>query len=101
MKQGTVITRIMIVLLFFMVCAYLIFSAIRTLDERSYTVTTYSHTLDDAAETTGLLIRAEKVPAQGAYTVVVSRAAALWRAWIWVWRAVMAAVSSSTPASLA
>ena len=69
MKQGTVITRIMIVLLFFMVCAYLIFSAIRTLDERSYTVTTYSHTLDDAAETTGLLIRAE--------TVVTGQAAAI------------------------
>ena len=44
---------------------------------------------------------AEKVPAQGAYTAAVSRAAALWRAWIWVWRAPMAAVSSSTPASLA
>ena len=69
MKQGTVITRIMIVLLFFMVCAYLIFSAVRTLDERSYTVTTYSHTLDDAAETTGLLIRAE--------TVVTGQAAAI------------------------
>ena len=69
MKQGTVITRIMIVLLFFMVCAYLIFSAIRTLDERSYTVTTYAHTLDDAAETTGLLIRAE--------TVVTGQAAAI------------------------
>ena len=69
MNQGTVITRIMIGLLFFLVCAYLIFSAIRTLDERSYTVTTYAHTLDDAAETTGLLIRAE--------TVVTGQAAAI------------------------
>lgn len=61
MKQGTLITRIMILLMFFMVCAYLIFSAVRGLDERSYTVTTYIHTVDDAAETTGLLVRAETV----------------------------------------
>ena len=40
MKQGTVITRIMIVLMFFMVCAYLLFSVLRSLDDRTYTVTT-------------------------------------------------------------
>lgn len=69
MKQGTLITRIMILLMFLMVCAYLIFSAVRGLDERSYTVTTYTHTVDDAAETTGLLVRAE--------TVVTGQAAAI------------------------
>lgn len=61
MKQGTVITRIMIVLMFFMVCAYLLFSVLRSLDDRTYTVTTYTHTVDDAVEATGLLIRAETV----------------------------------------
>lgn len=61
MKQGTVITRIMIVLMFFMVCAYLLFSVLRSLDGRTYTVTTYAHTVDDAVEATGLLIRAETV----------------------------------------
>lgn len=61
MKQGTVITRIMIVLMFFMVCAYLLFSVLRSLDDRTYTVTTYAHTVDDAVEATGLLIRAETV----------------------------------------
>ena len=61
MKQGTVITRIMIVLMFFMVCAYLLFSALRSLDDRTYTVTTYAHTVDDFVEATGLLIRAETV----------------------------------------
>lgn len=69
MKQGTVITRIMIVLMFFMVCAYLLFSALRSLDDRTYTVTTYAHTVDDAVEATGLLIRAE--------TVVTGQAAAI------------------------
>lgn len=61
MKQGTVITRIMIVLMFFMVCAFLLFSVLRSLDDRTYTVTTYAHTVDDAVEATGLLIRAETV----------------------------------------
>ena len=70
MKQGTATTRIMIVLLFFMVCAYLIFSAVRTLDQRSYTVTTYAHTVDDAAEATGLLIRAETVVTGPAAAIV-------------------------------
>lgn len=69
MKQGTVITRIMIVLMFFMVCAYLLFAALRSLDDRTYTVTTYAHTVDDAVEATGLLIRAE--------TVVTGQAAAI------------------------
>ena len=69
MKQGTVITRIMIVLMFFMVCAYLLFSVLRSLDDRTYTVTTYTHTVDDAVEATGLLIRAE--------TVVTGQAAAI------------------------
>ena len=69
MKHGTVITRIMIVLMFFMVCAYLLFSALRSLDDRTYTVTTYAHTVDDAVEATGLLIRAE--------TVVTGQAAAI------------------------
>ena len=69
MKQGTVITRAMMILMFFMVCAYLIFSILRSLDDRTYTVTTYAHTVDDSVEATGLLIRAE--------TVVTGQAAAI------------------------
>ena len=53
MKQGTLITRIMIVLMFFMICAYLLFSALRSLDDRTYTVAAYAHTVDDAVEATG------------------------------------------------
>ena len=70
MKQGTVITRIMIVLMFFMVCAYLLFSALRSLDDRTYTVTTYAHTVDDAVEPTGLLSRAETVATGQAAAIV-------------------------------
>ena len=70
MKQGTLFTRIMMTGMFLMVCAYLIFSALRSLDDRTYTVTTYTHTVDDAAETTGLLIRAETVVTGGTAAIV-------------------------------
>lgn len=61
MKQGTLITRVVMLLLFAVVCAYLGVSAWKNLDEGAYFVTTYAYTVDDAAEATGLLVRQEEV----------------------------------------
>lgn len=71
MKQGTVITRIVMVLLFLAVCAYMAASAWRSLDERWHTVATYAYSVDDAAEATGLLVRQEvPIQAQSASPIV-------------------------------
>ena len=61
MKQGTLITRVVMVLLFLTVCAYFVATAWRSLDERWQTVATYAYTVDDDAEATGLLVRQETV----------------------------------------
>ena len=71
MKQGTLMTRMMMLLLFLMVCAYLGAYAWRSLNQTEYTVTTYAHTVDDAAEVTGLLIRQEEVVAGGGAAAIV------------------------------
>ena len=61
MKQGTLVTRIVMVVLFLAVAAYFLGSAWRDLDQRMYTVATYSYTVDDYVEATGLLVRREQV----------------------------------------
>ena len=71
MKQGTLITRIVMILLFIMVCVYMAAYAWRSLDQREYTVPTYSHTVDDAAEVTGILVRQEVVISGGGGAAIV------------------------------
>ena len=71
MKQGTLMTRIVMILLFLMVCAYLGTYIFRSLDQREYTVTTYTHTVDDAVEVTGLLVRQEEVVSGGGAAAIV------------------------------
>ena len=61
MKQGTLITRVVMFTLFAAVCAYFAVYAWQGLDEDLYTVTTYAYTVDDAAEATGLLVRQEEI----------------------------------------
>lgn len=72
MKQGTLVTRLVMFLLFAVVCAYFAAAAWKNVNQNMYTVVTYAHTVDDAAETTGLLVRQEElIPAQEAAIVDV------------------------------
>lgn len=72
MKQGIWTTRVVMILLFLTVCAYFVLSAAQGLDQRWYSVTTYTHTVDDSVEATGLLVRAEEViPGQSSAIVDV------------------------------
>ena len=59
MKQGTLTTRAILVLLFLMVCAYLGASLWRSLDQDEQIIPTYRHTVDDSVEVTALLVRQE------------------------------------------
>ena len=70
MKQGTLITRIVILVLFLAVAAYVAGAAWRSLDQYMYTVSTYEYTVDDYVEATGLLVREEVVLTGQAGTLV-------------------------------
>lgn len=61
MKQGTLVIRAAMVVLFLAVAAYFAGSALRELDQPMYTVATYSYTVSDYLEATGLLVREEEV----------------------------------------
>lgn len=61
MKQGTVINRIVMLLLLFAILAYFAGAAWRGLRDPYPTVQAYSYTVDDTVETTGYLIRQEQV----------------------------------------
>ncbi|NCB63213.1 MAG: hypothetical protein EOM52_06295 [Clostridia bacterium] len=66
MKQGTLIQKVTIFLLFLGVAAYLAGAAWRSLQSPYTTVMCYAYTVDDSDEATGLLIREEQViPGQG------------------------------------
>lgn len=72
MKQGTLIQKITIFLLFLGVAAYLGGAAWRSLQNPFSTVLCYSYTVDDSAETTGLMVREETVIAgQGGIVDVI------------------------------
>lgn len=72
MKQGTLIQKVTMLILFFAVIAYLAGAAWRSLQDPYPTVLCYAYTLDDAVETTGLLARAEQVvPGQGGIVDII------------------------------
>lgn len=61
MKQGTLITRIVVMVLFFAVCAYLLFFVVTGLYDPYQTVMTYTYQLDDGAPLTGVVVRQEEL----------------------------------------
>ena len=72
MKQGTIVNRIVMLVLFAALMIYLIVSAWQGFTGRITTVTSYSYTLDDLQEATGFLARDEYVlPARSALADVL------------------------------
>lgn len=61
MKQGTLITRIVVVVLFLAVLAYLGVYLWQGLSDPYQLVVTYTYEMDDAASLTGVVIRSEEV----------------------------------------
>ena len=66
MKQGTLITKIVIFVLFAGVALYLAIYAVRSLKDPFTSVLTYQDTLDDAVEVPGVLVRKESALSSGA-----------------------------------
>lgn len=65
MKQGTVINRVVMVSLFLALTAYIGVYAFRSLSDPFTSSLCYRHTLDDAVEATGFVVREEQLlPAQ-------------------------------------
>lgn len=75
MKQGTLVIRITILTMFLAIAAYLGVSAWRSFNDPFSTLVTYSHTVDDAAEVTGYLVRQEEVIPGGALSIMDLRPA--------------------------
>ena len=71
MKQGTVLTRAVMLLLFAAVCAYFAVAAWQSFHQSEYTMATYAYTVDDAVEATGLLVRQEEVILSGQAAAIV------------------------------
>lgn len=60
MKQGTIINRVVMTILFLALAAYLGVYAYRSLTDPFTSGLCYSHTVDDAVEATGYVVRAEQ-----------------------------------------
>lgn len=60
MKPGTLITRVVMVLLFLTVLAYLGFSILQGMEQSVETAAVYTYTAEDRTETTGYIARAEQ-----------------------------------------
>lgn len=72
MKQSTVITKIVMLVIFLAGVVYLIGAAWQIFTDPFSTIMTYEHTVDDATEATGWLVRSEVVvPGQGAIVDVL------------------------------
>ena len=61
MKQGTAITRFVMIVLFVGIVLYFGFYAVRSLQDPFTTAVAYSYTVDDGVEASGLLVRQEMV----------------------------------------
>lgn len=66
MKQGTVITKIIILLLTVGVAVYLAVYAVQSLTDPFSSVMAYQDSLDDSVELSGVVVRQEQVLAEGA-----------------------------------
>lgn len=66
MKQGTVITKIVILLLTVGVAVYLAVYAVQSLTDPFSSVMAYQDSLDDSVELSGVVVRQEQVLAEGA-----------------------------------
>lgn len=66
MKQGTLITKVIMFILFAGVALYLAVYAVRTLSDPLTTAIAYQDVLDDAVEVTGLVVREEQPLSHGA-----------------------------------
>lgn len=77
MKPGTLITRVVMFLLFLTVLAYLGFSVLQGMEQALETTVAYTYTAEDRTETTGYIIRSEQtIPARsGLVDVVLSEGA--------------------------
>ncbi len=61
MKQGTVITRLVMVILFIGIAIYFCVHAVQGLSDPLTTTVAYTYTVDDGVEASGLLVREESV----------------------------------------
>lgn len=66
MKQGTLITKIIMFILFAAVALYLGIYAVRSLSDPFSSVMAYQDSLDDSVEATGVVVRQEQVLSSGA-----------------------------------
>lgn len=72
MKQGQILNRIVMLALFGAILVYLGVNVVDSLTDPLITTLSYTYTVDDAAETTGLLVREETVlPAQTLYADIL------------------------------
>lgn len=66
MKQGTLITKIIMIILFAGVALYLAVYAVRSLSDPFSSVMAYQDSLNDSVEVTGVVVRQEEVLSDGA-----------------------------------
>ena len=72
MKQGQILNRIVMIVLFGAILVYLGVNVVGSLTDPLITTLSYTYTVDDAVETTGLLVREETVlPAQTLYADIL------------------------------
>ena len=72
MKQPTIITKVVMLVIFLAGVVYLVGAAWQIFTDPFSTIMTYEYTVDDAAEATGWLVRTEQViPGQGSIVDVL------------------------------
>lgn len=87
MKQPTIITKVVMLVIFLAGVVYLVGAAWQIFTDPFSTIMTYEYTVDDAAEATGWLVRTEQViPGQGSIVDVLPDQGRRWgRARRWRW----------------
>jgi hypothetical protein len=73
MKPGTLVTKLVVVVIALAVAAYLVLYAVNTLTDPFETTLAYEYTMEQSAEVTGWLVRSEEVlpPQSGVYSDLV------------------------------
>ena len=72
MKQPTIITKVVMLVIFLAGVVYLVGAAWQIFTDPFSTIMTYEYTVDDAAEATGWLVRTEQVLSTGMTTLSIS-----------------------------